>query len=113
MHRIVSDLEFKRVCEICQIDEILNNKPLRYQSMLYEGGKNLSGGERQRILLARILLKYPDILILDEALSELNINLEKQILHNLKSYLKNRTLIYISHRQLDNLFDKVIYLNEG
>ena len=113
MHRSVSDLEFKRVCEICHIDEILNNKPLRYQTMLYEGGKNLSGGERQRILLARILLKYPDILILDEALSELNINLEKQILNNLRTYLNNRILIYISHRQLDNLFDKVVYLNEG
>ena len=113
MNRSVDNLELERICHICKIDEILENKPLRYQTMLYEGGKNLSGGERQRILLARILLKYPDILILDEALSELNINLEKQILNDLKNYLKNRTLIYISHRSLDYLFDKVIYLNES
>ena len=112
MNRPVDNLEFNRITKICELDDILKNKPLRYQTMVLEGGKNLSGGEKARILLARILLKYPDILILDEALSELNINLERQILFNLTSYLNNRTLIYISHRYLDNYFDQVITLNE-
>lgn len=111
MNRVVSNEEFHRICKICEIEEILENKPLRYNTVLFEGGKNISGGEKQRILLARILLKYPEILILDEALSELNINLELKILNNLKKYLKNRTLIYITHRNINYLFDQVIEIS--
>lgn len=110
MNRVVSDEELNRICKICMIDEIIDKKPLRYQTMLIEGGRNLSGGERERILLARILLKYPEILILDEALGEVNETMERQILKNLKGYLRNRTLIYVTHRPINNYFDEVISL---
>lgn len=111
LYRHIDQSLFEAVCEVCEIEDIVKKRKLRYQTMCLEMGKNLSGGERQRILLARILLKQADILILDEALSEVNSDLEQKIIKKLLIYLKDETLIYVTHRPLENNFLKVIEVN--
>ncbi|MGC3365291.1 ATP-binding cassette domain-containing protein, partial [Enterococcus faecium] len=66
----------KEVCEIVQLNEFFNQQPLRYETLLEEGGNILSGGQRQRLALARAKLKNPDIFNLDEATSGLETLLE-------------------------------------
>ena len=63
-----------------------------------ENGKNISGGEKQRICIARALYKNPEILILDEATSSLDIKIEKKILENIFQDFKLKTVIFISHK---------------
>ena len=67
--------------------------------MIEDNGFNISGGERQKIILARSLLKDSNYIILDEALSEVDVIEEKQILNKIFDYCKNKTLIYISHKK--------------
>ena len=66
--------------------------------MLEENGSNFSSGERQKILLARALLKNSDIYIFDEAFHQIDILQEGIILQNIFSYLREKTVIIISHR---------------
>ena len=100
--------KFQFICKLCHLDEFVNQKPLRYETMLNKDFTNLSGGEKQRIILARALYQNCKILILDEALSEVNLDLEKEIIKNLQNFLTNKTLIYVTHKKHDKLFNKVI-----
>ena len=99
------------VVNICNIENIMDNN-LKYNTLIEENGSNLSGGERQRVVLARTLLKRFNILIIDEGLSEVDIDTERKILKNLFRKYKDKTIIIISHR-LDNmdLFDSVLRFN--
>lgn len=108
--RIVSDKEFKQVCKICRLEEVVSKRPNRYNTVINASLNNLSGGEKQRIILARALLKKVKIIILDEALSEVNVDLEKDILDDLFKYFKECTLIYVTHKNVDDKFKKVIKL---
>lgn len=69
-----------------------------YNTMLGERGVTLSGGQKQRLAIARAILKNPNILILDDALSAVDAGTEQKILQELKSIMKGRTTIIISHR---------------
>ena len=109
--RMVSDKELMTICKICEIDKIINNKYDRYNTLINESSINISGGEKQRIILARGLIKSGNILILDEALSEVNLDMEERILKNIFNYFKNKTIIYISHKNYRNIFKKIIYFN--
>ena len=104
----VSDLEFKKVCNICKVDDIAYKKTFRYESLIGSDEGNISGGEKQRIILARAVLKDFNVLILDEALSEVDIKLELEILKSIRENYKDKTIIYISHKKYSNIFDKVI-----
>ncbi|MBO5414881.1 MAG: ATP-binding cassette domain-containing protein [Bacilli bacterium] len=85
-----------------------------YNQLVEENGFNFSGGERQRIILARTILKESSIYIFDEALSQIDVERERKILKNIFKYLKDKTVIIISHR-FDNkdLFDRVLELKDG
>lgn len=90
--------EIISVAKMAQIHEFINSLPLRYETHLDENGGNLSGGQRQRIAIACAMLKKPDILILDEATSNLDAVTEKAIQETIDSYSNEMTTIIIAHR---------------
>ena len=79
-----------------------------------ERGNHLSGGQRQRVALARALVRKPDILLLDDTLSAVDNKTEQRILQKLKSELKNRSCVIISHRlSAVEHADEILVLDEG
>ena len=82
--------------------------------LIEENGFNLSGGERQRIILARTLMHNFDILVIDEALNQVDIKMERRILRKLFLAFPLKTIIFISHR-LNNfdMFNHIIELKGG
>ena len=110
-YRDINEDQFNKVCEICFLADVIKNKKMRYDSLI-EDGSNISGGERQRIVLARGLLKDSNIIILDEALSEVDSDLEGKIIKNVKKYYKDKTIIYISHKNQTNNFNQIINIGD-
>lgn len=87
-----------KASKLAQAHDFINELPLRYETMLEENGANLSGGQRQRLAIARAMLKKPDILILDEATSNLDALTERALDQTLHEYCKDMTTIFIAHR---------------
>lgn len=103
----------EKICKLVRVDEILD-KDLGYSKMIEEQGENFSGGERQRIILARSIMKDSDIYIFDEALNQIDMEKEQEILKNILTYLKDKTVIVISHRLTHtNLFNRRLTLKGG
>jgi len=86
------------VCKQARAHDFINDLPLRYETRLDENGSNLSVGQRQRLAIARALLKKPEILIMDEATSNLDSVTEKAIERVLHENMQNVTTILIAHR---------------
>ena len=79
-----------------------------------EGGNGLSGGQRQSILLARMLLRSPNIVLLDEPSASLDEHTEREFIQRLNQWLGNRTLIVATHRvPVLELVERVVVLKEG
>jgi len=97
-NRDVSDAELDRVCEIAKIDEFMDDLPEGYETMLGDEGVRLSGGQKQRVALARALLEDADLLILDEATSDLDSNLEKQVQVAIEEMDRDYAIVTIAHR---------------
>lgn len=100
------ETNFTKVCEICNLESIVSKRALRYESKV--DITKISGGERQRILLARALMKEASLYLLDECLSEVDEKDEIDIIKKVRKYLKGKTLIYISHKRHDDLFERSI-----
>jgi ATP-binding cassette subfamily B protein/subfamily B ATP-binding cassette protein MsbA len=95
-------------------DFIVNRLSHGYETVVGERGESLSGGQRQRIALARILLRDPDILILDEATSEIDPESEKVMHQVLDEFLQGRTTIMITHRVSSlGLANRIIVMDHG
>jgi ATP-binding cassette subfamily B protein len=96
------------------ISGLLDNSEEGFNKMIGEKGINLSGGQKQRMALARLLLKNPDLFILDDITSYIDELNEQSILMSLKKIMADRTCIIISHKLSSILFaDKIIALNYG
>jgi len=111
------DTEANKVSEVSRIanfDKDVEYFPKGYETISGERGITLSGGQKQRASLARALAIDPKILILDDSFSSVDTHTEEEILKNLKSFMKNRTSIIISHRiSTVKDADKIIVLSEG
>ena len=116
MDREVSIEEVEEAAKRAYIYDYINGLPDKFDSLVSEGGNNLSGGQRQRIAIARIFLRKPKILILDEATSVLDNTSEKYIQAEIEKMKQenNTTIIAIAHRltTLKNC-DRIIVLNKG
>ena len=93
-----TDEEIEKVCEMCMANEFIKSLPNGYDTMLEENGTNLSGGQKQRIAIARALLMKPDIIILDEATSNLDSITEQSFQKTIDHLDTNITCIIIAHR---------------
>ncbi len=88
----------KRICSKCCIENFTDKMPFGYYTALEENGKNISVGQKQRVAIARALLKNPDILIMDEATSNLDSITEIEIRNTIDSLCKDKACIIIAHR---------------
>ena len=114
LNRKIDNDKLDRISKLVMLDEVISKDSLGYQKIVEENGFNFSGGERQRIILCRSLLKTSDIYIFDEALGQIDIERERKILKNIFKYLKDKTVIIISHRfNNKDLFDRRIKLEGG
>ena len=111
------DIKYSKYLEIvklCEIDKITKRSILGDEMLLENNGLNLSLGERQRIIIARSLIKNSDIYIFDESFNSLDIKSERVLLVKLFKYLKNKTVIVISHRFNNrDLYQKFIMIKKG
>jgi len=106
--------DLDKVIDICELKGVIESRKLKGNSLIEENGYNLSGGEKQRIILARSIIKRPKLLLIDEGLSEVNIDLERKILKNIMNSYKDMIIVFVSHRKENiDLFDKVIDLERN
>jgi subfamily B ATP-binding cassette protein MsbA len=96
--RDTSQDEIERIAEIAKITEFLDELPNGYDSKLGDEGIQLSGGQRQRVALARALLTDAEILVLDEATSDLDSNLEQQVHAAIEELEDEYTILAIAHQ---------------
>lgn len=95
------NIDLEKVIEVAKMTkahDFINKLPFRYNTKLEENGANLSSGQRQRLSLTRAILKNPDILILDEATSNLDAITERAIEKTIEEYTKDISTIIIAHR---------------
>jgi subfamily B ATP-binding cassette protein MsbA len=97
-NREVSKAELDRVVRIAKVDEFFDELPTGYDTQLGDDGVRLSGGQRQRVALARALLKDADVLVLDEATSDLDSNLEREVQKSIENMDRDYAMVGIAHR---------------
>jgi ATP-binding cassette subfamily B protein len=109
-----SQQELEAACRAAHIHDHISSLPEGYDTVVGERGYRLSGGEKQRLAIARVILKDPRILILDEATSHLDSNSEALIQEALEPLFEGRTNLVIAHRLSTILAaDKILVLDQG
>lgn len=109
-----TDEELVAACQAANIHEVIAEMPRGYETVVGERGYRLSGGEKQRLAIARLILKNPKVLILDEATSSLDTRSERLIQSALDTLISGRTSLVIAHRLSTILAaNKIITLDKG
>src|SRR5690606_31461970 len=106
--------EVEAACEAAQVIDVVRRLPDGFDTVVGERGYRLSGGEKQRLSIARMLLKDPAIVILDEATSHLDSENEHLVQQALAAALEDRTSLVIAHR-LSTIVaaDEILVLDRG
>jgi ATP-binding cassette, subfamily B, bacterial len=106
--------ELEEACRLANIADFIADLPQGFETLVGERGYRLSGGEKQRIAIARVILKDPRILVMDEATSNLDSRSESLIQGALKRVMQSRTTVAIAHRLSTILAaDVILVMDEG
>lgn len=110
----ISEELIKKAAKFACVDDNIQEFKNGYKTIIGERGATLSGGQKQRISMARAIIKNPEILILDDSVSAVDSNTEKEILTNIKKDRKNKTTLIIAHRisAVEDL-DMIIVMDNG
>jgi ATP-binding cassette subfamily B protein len=100
--------------DVANIMSYINEQPLGFNTMIGSEGIGMSTGQKQRLLIARAVYKNPEMLFFDEATSALDANNEKEIMHKLNLFFKDKTVVVIAHR-LSTVMnaDQIVVLDKG
>ncbi|HEX2119669.1 MAG TPA: ATP-binding cassette domain-containing protein, partial [Acidimicrobiales bacterium] len=109
-----TDFELEAACRAARIHDVIAELPDGYGTIVGERGYRLSGGEKQRLAIARMLLKDPAVVILDEATSHLDSENEALVQQALAEALAGRTSLVIAHRlSTIQAADQILVLDQG
>jgi ATP-binding cassette subfamily B protein/subfamily B ATP-binding cassette protein MsbA len=112
--RHASREEAEAAARLADVHDAIMRQPKGYDTRLGEAGEKLSGGERQKLALARVILRNPSILILDEFTSQADVESEALIHRTLKEFMAERTTFVITHRlNTLEMADRIIVLDNG
>ena len=111
---LATDEEILQVLKVTGALKFVQDKKEGLDHLILEGGVGFSGGQRQALLLARLLIRQPNIVLLDEPTAAIDDVAEKQLIDHLKSWLGSRTLVVATHRRaVLELVDRIIVMNDG
>lgn len=111
---VLSDETIEQYAKVAHVHNDIHQLPKQYDTIVGERGVMLSGGQKQRISIARSLVKNPELILLDDCLSAVDAHTEKTILNNLQETLRNKTVVFITHRIFAIMnFNKILVLEDG
>ncbi len=109
-----SDAEMMRVASLTGVSDIVARHPMGYGMPIGEKGETLSGGQKQAIALARAILTQPDVLLLDEPTSGMDMGSERTVLQALEPVMAGRTVVIVTHRPaILKYVDRIVVMDDG